>query len=317
MNDRLGPIFVLGCGRSGTTLLRLMLNSHPRIAIPGETWFFPDLQRDRDQIRGWHESEWRDRLTKRISESAVFPELGVSQAVLRQHLQTVVRDDWPAVVACANAAFAAREEKARWGDKTPGFVRYLRLIKHLFPIAVVLHMIRHGRDVALSFLEQPFGPTGILEGADYWRRDVEQGRRDGRLLFGADYHEVRYEELVEDPARVLRDVCGAIGESYSPRMLEYHDSADRYLVQEHHWHERTKSAPTRARTERWRREMDAEAEALFELCAGTLLRELNYPLTHARSASASATWAKDRITKRWRSALLRVKIRAHALIHRK
>jgi hypothetical protein len=317
MSETTRPIFVLGCGRSGTTLLRLMLNSHPRIAIPGETWYFPELHAERERVADWPEAEWRDRLTEKLTGLSVFPELGITQMVLREQLESLSRDDWPSVVASVNLAFAHAEGKPRWGDKTPGYVRCLPVLKALFPAAAILHVIRDGRDVALSFLEQRFGPTGILEGADYWRADVELGRLDGPRLFGNTYHEVRYEELVADPARVLAEVCTAIGESYDPAMLEYHGSAHRYLNDEQRWHDRTKSAPDQKRTERWRTEMKRDDEALFELAAGRLLETLGYPRTRHRSLGAYATWGRARAATSWRAAVLKTKVTAYRLIHRK
>lgn len=314
MSDDTAPIFVLGCGRSGTTLLRLMLNSHSRIGIPGETWYFPELHADRAAIGDWPDAEWRGRLTERIAGLPVFAQLGVPSELLRSQLETVTRDEWPLVIASANLAFACCERKARWGDKTPGYVRCLPLIKHLFPDAKILHVIRDGRDVVLSFLQQSFGPNGVLEGADYWRADVERGRRDGRQVFGASYHEVRYEELVADPERVLRGVCNAIGEAYEPGMLEYHESAHRYLMDEQQWHDRTRSAPTRDRTERWRGEMSSSDQALFELAAGALLEELGYALTNTRSLHAYAAWGCHRAARSWRAAVLNAKIVAHRTI---
>lgn len=316
MNDHTSPIFVVGCGRSGTTLLRLMLNSHSRISIPGETWYFPEFHAERVAIEAWPESEWRECLTERIAASSVFPQLGVSRQSLRSQLDSVKRADWSSVISCANVAFARDEGKPRWGDKTPGYVRYLPLIKELFPDAKILHVIRDGRDVVLSFLQQWFGPNGILEGADYWRSDVERGRRDGPRVFGESYHEVRYEELVADPERVLRLVCSAIGETYERTMLDYHDSAHRYVIDEQQWHDRTKSAPTRERTERWRQEMSRNDQALFELAAGALLRELGYPLTGARALKAYRILGLDRAGKFRRATILQTKVTLYRLLHR-
>jgi len=315
MSDFTAPVFIVGCGRSGTTLLRLMLNSHTRIGIPGETWYFPELHADLAMIMGWSELEWRERLTQRIAASTVFPQLGIKIESLRNQLESLTRDQWPSVVAAANLAFAKGERKARWGDKTPGYVRCLPTIKELFPDAKILHMIRDGRDVALSFLRQSFGPNAILEGADYWRADVERGRRDGPQAFRDSYREVRYEELVTEPERVLRDVCDAIGEAYEPAMLDYHGSAHRYLIDEQHWHVRTKSAPTSDGIERWREKMTLTDQALFELAAAPLLRDLGYTLTGARTFNAYATWGRDRATRVWRGVVLKAKVTAHRALY--
>ena len=134
-------------------------------------------------------------------------------------------------------------------------------------------------------------------------------------MFGASYSEVRYEELVADPERVLRRICDTIGENYEPAMLDYHESAHRYVIEEQQWHDRTRSAPTRDRTERWREEMSRTDEALFELAAGGLLQELGYPLTNARSLNAYATWARDRAMRSWRASVLKAKVAAYRVFH--
>lgn len=317
MSENTGPIFVLGCGRSGTTVLRLMLNRHPNIAIPGETWFFPDVDADRGRIDAMPEADWRSCLTQRIVESAVFPELGVTREALATELARIPRGDWPSVVSCVNRAFARAERKPRWGDKTPGYVRCLPVIKRLFPDASIIHVIRDGRDVTLSFLEQPFGPNGILEGADYWRADVERGQRDGPRLFGAAYLEVRYEELVSQPANVLERICENIREQFEPGMLEYSQSAQRYLYRDHVWHNRTSEALTTTRSERWRAEMSKNNVALFELAAGSLLRRLGYPVTRMWTVKAYSDWVRNRSATKGRALILRAKLAAHRLLRRK
>src|SRR5690606_29916539 len=123
MSHLANPIFILGCGRSGTTLMRLMLNRHPRIAIPGETWYFPDIHRMRASLAPT--AEWREVVATLIESSATFLELGVSREQLHDELSRIAFEHWPDVVAVANLAFARAEGKDRWGDKTPGYVRHL------------------------------------------------------------------------------------------------------------------------------------------------------------------------------------------------
>jgi hypothetical protein len=314
MSDAKGPIFVLGCGRSGTTLLRLMLNKHSAVAIPGETWFFPDLHADRKVVGGWPEAIWRDKLVDRISQIATFPELGISIEQLRVELDSVSRENWPAVIAVANLAFARAERKARWGDKTPGYVRHLPLLRELFPDARVLHLIRDGRDVALSFLEQSFGPNGILEAADYWRADVLRGQKDGADQFGSAYMEVRYEELVSAPEAVLGRICDFIEEPFELAMLDHARSADRYVLKKHAWHDQAKQPVNNTRVERWRNKMDEHEQATFELAAGDLLRNLGYPISNVRTFNAYRTFAADRARKALRATLLSAKVRAYRVI---
>lgn len=125
------------------------------------------------------------------------------------------------LVAALFAAYAGRQGKPRWGDKTPENVRHLDLLARLFPDAVFVHVIRDGRDVAASLADQTWTTDGMVGKAYWWRDCVTAGRRAGRRLGPARYCELRLEDLIADPEAVLRRVSAAIGESYTPRMLEY------------------------------------------------------------------------------------------------
>jgi hypothetical protein len=188
-------------------------------------------------------------------------------------------------------------------------------LRELFPDAKILHVIRDGRDVALSFREQPFGPNGILEAADYWRADVERGRKHGPAEFGAAYMEVRYEDLVSTPSEILRSICGFIEEPFEQPMLDYAGSASRYVLDRHGWHNQARQPVTTTRVGRWRTKMDRTEQAIFELAAGDLLRSLNYPMSNVRTFNACRTFAADRARKAWRATILSAKKRAYRVIH--
>ena len=301
-----GPIFIVGCGRSGTTLLRLMLNRHPQIAIPGETWYFDHLERMREQIAAEPESSWRSIVADAIERAATFPELGVTREQLDEELARISRTRWGDVLAVANLAFARAEGKPRWGDKTPGYVRFLPLIRREFPEAFVIHLIRDGRDVAASFLEQPFGPKSAIDAARYWKRDVELGMQEGAAFPAEQYLEVRYEKLSSEPEGVLRSVCERIGVEFDPAVLDQGHAASKYILPEHFWHEKSAQPVTTARIGRWRdRLTDLDAQ-LFELEAGTLLKHLGYGIETRKTLRALWLW-RDRF-------LLGIKVRTHRVL---
>ena len=276
MNNQTGPIFIVGCGRSGTTLLRVMLNNHSRIAIPGETWFFGRLLMLWGTFWWCPNTERKRRLFVEVLKQPTFGELGLDEASLRATIDSM--RSWRAseVVSVANRAFAAKENKPRWGDKTPGYINRLRLIKHLFPNATVLHVIRDGRDVALSFLKAPFGPNSTASAATYWKKRVEEGQRKGPGLFGNQYMEIRYEELVDDPEGVLLRACQHVGEAYEPGMLEFHKKSGDYIQPEQYWLSSVRQKVSTDRVERWRREMSLEDREIFQNIAGDLLTSLGY-----------------------------------------
>jgi hypothetical protein len=284
-----------------------MLNGHPRIAIPGETWYFFDvLDKMRREIIAAPESAWRHLVADKIENSATFPTLGVTSAQLRSELGRLSRGRWSDILAVANLAFARAEGKERWGDKTPGYVRHLPDIKRLFPGAFVIHVIRDGRDVAASYLEQQFGPNSALDAAIYWKSYVLRGLEDGPPLFDRRYFEIRYENLASKPEPVLRALCERLEEDFDPAMLDNTRSARKYIRPGLAFHKQTSQPVTTARIHRWRSQLTNFDAQLVELEAGALLRRLGYA-TETRKGWRSV-W-------RWRHRLvLGIKVRTHQML---
>lgn len=205
------PVFVLGCPRSGTTLLYHMLLSSGNFAVyRAESQVFNLLE---PRFGVLSRASNRRRLLAAWRETELFRRTGL---------------DWNEVsvevmAKCSNGgdflqivmqAMAQRQGVERWADCTPEHLLYLHRIKRTIPEALVIHIIRDGRDVALSLEKQgwikPFAwdRRKTLEvAALYWDWIVRKGRKDGRGL-GSDYIEVRYEELVREPRTVLQ-ILGA------------------------------------------------------------------------------------------------------------
>lgn len=272
------PIFIVGCGRSGTTLLRLMLNNHSRIAIPEETWYFPDLEKEKDILIGDGSGDWRERIADRVLDicKVHFPHLNKDE--LNNILKDLSLSDWPKIVSVVNLAFACSQNKPRWGDKTPGYVIHLPVIKKLFPDAKILHIIRDGRDVVPSLLKHwTVGPqtNDFLETVYYWKNHVKRGRVDGPYYFGKDYMELKYEQLVSNPEKVLRSICDFIGEEFEENMLKTNANAGSFVPQ-WEWHKNTNKPINKERVELWRQKMSRYELCLFHLEAGGILKQLDY-----------------------------------------
>ena len=155
-------------------------------------------------------------------------------------------------------------------------VIHIPFLARAFPEARFIHLIRDGRDVALSYLDADFGVDSVGEAAIYWRRFVRKGRRDGRRL-GPRYREIRYEDLLADPETVLRSLCAFVEIPFDPAMLTYHRQADRILETTSHreHHERLHLPPTQGLRD-WRTQMDGASLTLFEALAGDLLDQVGY-----------------------------------------
>lgn len=277
--------FVVGVGRSGTTLLRLMLDAHPDLAIPGETHFLRHVAAAGSRAE-------RAAVLAIVSQAPTWPNMALSVSDLQAAFDTVDPFEAGAAVRAFYQLYAHRRGKGRWGDKTPPYRTCMIDIARLLPEAHFIHVIRDGRDTALSYRGLWFGPGDDIEAqARFWVEQIKVARHDSARL--RHYVEVRYEELVRNPAVVLRRVCDYIELRFDPTMLEYYRSAASRLGEYTRpfgppattpkdigtflsIHDRVKSSPDTGRIGRWRTEMSDVDRERFEAIAGDLLAELGY-----------------------------------------
>jgi hypothetical protein len=266
MSER--PIFIVGSPRSGTTLLRDLLRSHPRLTFPPESYLLPVLFR----LHGDPTSARRAyQLARDLLGSFSIAEWGLDLGPgdLEQNRS------FAALVSALFAAWARREGKPRWGDKTPRYARELPLLLTLFPEAQVVHVLRDGRDVACSLIRQPWGPTTVFTAAEMWRSCVEPGIRDGRRLGPDRYLEVSFEQLVAAPEPVLRRLCDFVGEDFHPAMLTpSRITPPRGLPPP--WPASLERRIDPGVVGRWQSELNDSGQAVFEAVAGEALRRLGY-----------------------------------------
>jgi hypothetical protein len=290
------PLFVLGVSRSGTTMLRVILDRSSGIAIPDETFFVPQLAR---RHRGTVDPEAFLDDARRLPRLAAW---GVSVEDLASRLRSgmTIGDALGALFS----AYAAKHGKPRWGDKTPMYMRHLGLIESLFPDAQHVHLIRDGRDAALAFLDMPEGvvtrtwahPRSPAGFACEWRTEVRRARELGRRLGPTRYFEVRYEDLVAATDTVIRSICDFAHLPFEPQMLEYAGAVD---VSSKPHHQRLLQPPTRG-VRNWRTQMREDDVKAFEAIAGDLLAELGYEVrTDAREptlrAQGALAWYRARM----------------------
>ena len=274
VHRRLSPLVLLGVSRSGTTLLRVILDRSPGIAIPDESFFVPLLaRRHRGPVDG-------KRLLEDLGRIPTLATWGLEPAEVAPFLRPAMSTG--GAIAAVFEAYAAKQGKPRWGDKTPMYMRHLPLLERLFPEAQFVHLIRDGRDAAVSFLRMPEGtftrtwahPGGAADFACLWRTEVEAARELGIRVGPSRYLEARYEELVADPDGTVRAICDFAALPYEAAMLDYAASVD--VSQKPH-QQRLLQPPTTGVRD-WRSELVETDARAFEEIAGPLLAELGYPL---------------------------------------
>jgi len=283
------PIIV-GSPRSGTTLLRLMLDAHSDLAIPPETGFLTlseTLPGRGDKLR-----EKFFQAVVNYSNPPSWPDFEISEEAFWAALTEITPFNIPDGFRTFYRLYATRCGKTRWGDKTPIYCRYLNAIRRVLPEARFIHIIRDGRDAALSLRRMWFSPGWEIETqAAYWRDCVLAARR--AALGRNDYLEVRYEDLVLKTEETLKRVCAHVELLYEAAMLNYYQRAPErlkehkgrvlqdgteLLTQEQRFQQqqRTTEPPDPTCVFAWKQTMNTDERKRFQHVAGDLLKELDY-----------------------------------------
>ncbi len=301
-------LFIVGCPRSGTTLLQRMLDHHPLLAVANDTHFIPKA------IRGVSEPgdlPLTADLISAVCNYHRFFRLRLSEAdVLRAAENSCTYREF---VSALYSEYGKLRQKPFAGEKTPDYVKRLPLLHALFPWVKTVHIIRDGRDVALSTLQwaQPDKGPGkfqlwakepVAVCALWWGWQVSTGQGSGADLGSERYHEVRYEKLVVQPEEVLHEITNFLKLPFAPEMLTYHEgkvSSDSSLSAKKAW-----LPPTRG-VRNWRSQMSARDLELFEALAGDLLSDLGYERafnaispTIAELAEECRAWWKTEMMRR-------------------
>lgn len=303
------PIFIIGCPRSGTTLLQQMLHSHRRIAFPSETRFvhtsyharlgFGDLEREENR-RALAEWITRGKDTKfkvlELDTADVIEEIVHGPPTLGSALAIIFR------------AYARQHGKPRWGDKRPSYFRRVPILQRMFPDAQFIHLVRDGRDAVSSLIKMPWYKGDIYAAALTWREAVDTGKRLATRLGPDTFYEFYYEDLVAEPEDALEKLCAFLGEEYDPAMTNAYQHARETVPTARKWHLRTHEAPNTRQVGAWRSRMeDWEADLVEHALAGRLV-DHGYTLSGVSRPSAANLAKLHRIAAhRWRSQ------RAHAV----
>jgi hypothetical protein len=272
-----------------------MLDRHPALSIPDESYFIPTL------AARHHGRVDASRFCDDVARISTLRDWGVRPADVGERLRpgATAADG----IAAIFEAYAGARGKPRWGDKTPMYMSRLGLIDRLFPDALLVHVVRDGRDAARSFLEMPAGlvteswahPRDVAGFACQWRTEVRAARALGRRAGPGRYLELRYEELAADPEGTLRGVSAFAGLEFDPAMLAYPGTLDLAAKP----HQARLAQPPTAGVRDWRTEMAAAEVAAFEAIAGDTLAECGYetadPGPPRAAARARLGWYEARI----------------------
>lgn len=260
------PIFIGGAGRSGTTLLRVMLDSHPAIACGPELKVIPMVAEMWQQF-----------------QQPLYPTLE------HYHLShSAINDIFATMIRSLLGETATRAGKRRTAEKTPDNIFFFQHLSYIFPRSPLVHVIRDGRDVVASLMRMDWSnpTTGVRDerttdpaaAARYWVDAIEAGR----VAAGKSPHyvEVRYEDLARSPETTLGRLLTHLGEAWDPATLDFHKQG-RNLAREASADSVRRPISTQA-IGRWKTDLTPEARDQVREIAGATLIDLGY--------AADRTW---------------------------
>jgi hypothetical protein len=265
-------------------MLRLMLAAHSRLTIPPETWFLIPLVQRFSVDRPLSADDVESAVSM-ITSHDRWPYMKLDAHEFRRRVGRLKSACLRDLVGVVYQWQCEAEGKARCGDKTPPYIAIVPSLARMYPEARFVHLVRDGRDVALSFRD-----AGWIDGHwvhDYrreWIQAIKYQRRLSRSELSERILLIRYEELVLRTEPTLREICRFIGEEFEPQMLSWDRIVDvdaHVPVRERKQHAKLKQKIGADGIARWKREMSTRAVFMCEAFMSSHLRWLGYELRYS------------------------------------
>jgi hypothetical protein len=283
-----------------------MFDHHPAFALPYESKYivvfhnnlaeFGDLKQPKNRevlirsIDRYMRNAWLERV-----QDEWIPGLAEAAPTLAANAEP----NYAGVMKAIYQYYAKLHSRARWGDKMATFRRCLPVLLELFPDARIVHIIRDGRDVTSSLLELSFGPNSTYVAAKKWRNFIDHAL-DFAARHPTNVYTLRYEDLIDNPEKYLREICNFVGEPFDEKMLEFHKTGNARVPRQE-IHEQLKKPVNKERSARWKKDMSPSQVRVFEAVAGQQLDRLGYELAYpkAKLTSWDRAWGNAAHRMRW------------------
>ena len=252
-------VFILGCDRSGTTLVQKMLTSHPELHITYETAYAA-------MVRWMHRPKNFEPCLQAIEG---FPQFnGIDINALRDDIQAQGAVDFADLTALIYRRVAAFHGKSRWGDKTPAYTRYILNLAAMFPAARFIHVVRDPRSVAASWIPTNWGPNTYWHAGRLWAHAVGLATVDMEILEPWRCRTIRFEDVVREPEQTMRGVCDSLDLTWDPLILsaKARDEVKLPSKQDEKLHSKTRKDVDPERAESWRRVSPRKLRHLEAVC---------------------------------------------------
>ena len=293
------PFFIVSAPRSGSTLLRLILDAHPRLAVPPPGWLFDMVY---PYLFSYGDLKQRANLLALAEDMLRAPT--VSRWPIKvspDALADAAREpSFSGIYEALHVAYASAGGKQRWGEKTPRNSFWMDEIRALYPGAQFIHIVRDGRDQAIDISDSLLWPYSVYSGANLWQRYVSAVRESAARLPAGAFLEVRYEDLCAAPEKTIRALCGFLGEAFDPVMLSPHETRSARAWSEHPLHAKTAQPISTKFCEMYKTRLPGSDVAVLDALIGDTLKRFGYAVSSAASPAparlASQLLESDTVT---------------------
>jgi len=261
--DSFRPIFIVGVGRSGTSMLQSMLNAHKDITFPPETHFI------------------RTYLSKKLDLNDVKEKLLQDKDLIKLNIplepifekSSNLNDFYTQLLI----SYMQKQNKNIVGDKDPKNIEFLKLIYSIFPNAIIIHIYRDPRAVIASRLKAKWSKNKpFWQHLLAYKSQLAYGRKVGKRLFDK-YIEIKYENLIRNPESELKNLCSSIGIEYDKNMVEFYKSANEVVQgEELSWKQNVFNPVMLENIDKWKHELTQDQIQMIELMLDSEMSTLKY-----------------------------------------
>ncbi|WP_417585847.1 sulfotransferase family protein [Nitrincola sp.] len=281
--ERKDPFFILGNPRSGTSLLRLMLNSHPETVVPPECGFLLWLSEKYAYLPDYNQNTYANFIDD-LFKTKKIETWDIKKEKLLTIIKTERPKDYRSMTSIVYSYYAIEKGKKPriHGDKNNYYINEIEKIEKVFPNSKIIYIVRDGRDVAASYFKiddskiyskyKPALPQSIEKIASDWSKSTLMAKS---MQNHSNTCVVLYENLVRDPTRALSEVCAHLDIDYSDNMLQFYKNNDE-PIDFLQWKAKTKQPVDTSSLGSYKKELTQEQILTFEQHARSALEAFNY-----------------------------------------
>lgn len=280
------PVFIVGVGRSGTSLLQSMLDAHSKITFLPETHFYRNYVSAKKK-RAQLEQAGAENFKNLLASDEDFKRVNIStDKLLENYLSGEEEFNLEEVYRTMLEQYLLEHPETHFvGDKDPRNIDYLESLYKSFPDAKVLHIVRDPRDVLSSRMKAAWSQhRPVWQHVLLYETQLKRGRKKGKEFFGQNYYEFKYEDLITYPEVTLQKIAAHIEIEYDENMLQFSKSAERLVdKREMSWKKETLGPLLKTNKDKWKESLKPWQINMAEQVCTTAFRDFDYEYSKGRN----------------------------------